>query len=126
MKNLFIGIKKYFIVFIVVSAIIAVVFLIVQIKKYENECGYYYDMEINRPLRGEVKEKYLDTTNHNIKMFVYHNGSEEIKEAWHSDFSKFYSDLRIGDSVIKRRYSKLISIKRDDKIRDYVIDYGCY
>jgi hypothetical protein len=77
--------------------------------------------------QGIVTKKYQDSTNHNFYTLEL-NGSDEhhlVDFGSRNENEKVYSQISMGDSVVKTKGSYELHVFTKEDKKEFVIDYGC-
>lgn len=74
-------------------------------------------------LEVSVKNKFLDTENHNVPTVLFHNGKSL---RLNRDTSRLFDYIEIGDTVLKLKESLEIKVVRSKTQQaSFVIYFGC-
>jgi hypothetical protein len=71
---------------------------------------------------GIVIRKFLNDKNHRFRTLSLTGGDEMILVL---DTTKLYDFVQPGDSIIKKRGSKEVFVKRNGKVVSYVVYFDC-
>lgn len=80
---------------------------------------------LNQEYNGVVIKKYKDRNNHGLRTLSISTGNTELGYILVNDTSLFYEDIKVGDTVVKRKYLNFVDLHKGLTIKRYRIFFRC-
>jgi hypothetical protein len=109
--------------YVILSTVFVLVFLIYHFKSDSTIKDSVFKQDIKLSFRSVLKDKYIDTENHNYKTCILLEGTDTLTLFLDFDKSGLFNYLEVGDSVFKNSGDSLIIVKRRDDIRHFYLKY---
>jgi len=115
--------KEATIIGIIISLIVLILLFITN-NIFNDDQNDYCKKFKSTEIKGIIIDKKLEKDNHNQPIFYYRNEMNQKLSLF--PFNKdFYEYVLVGDSILKKKNSKIVLIKRNSISKTFNFNFGC-
>jgi len=110
--------------YVYLSFLLMIIFFMYHFKSPNKIRSTKFKDDISKEFNSIVINKYIDKENHGYNTCLFKNKDNTIKFIFGFDRSGLFEYIEIGDSIIKPSGDSLVIVKRNEIVKEFMLDYG--